>query len=221
MNKNDFTPFKNLIGKRFDRLVIIGFDHKACNGLYHYKCKCDCGNECVKSISYLTGRRAKNKSCGCIGSKIKSNSNRKHGLCLSTEYRSWQKMLSRCTNPNSDKFIHYGGRGIKVCERWLHSFENFLGDMGEKPEPKKLYSLDRIDVNGDYCPENCRWATQKEQMNNLRKTIKYEYKGRIQSFTDWCIELGLSKGAVRSLIRRNGYTFEESVEYYKQKGIKK
>lgn len=87
-----------------------------------------------------------------------------HGMSSTRTYRSWQKMLARCRNPNSSAWKDYGGRGIAVCERW-HSFTNFLADMGERPEGR---SLDRIDVDGNYEPDNCRWATPREQRNNIR-----------------------------------------------------
>lgn len=102
----------------------------------------------------------------------------------------------------------YGGRGIKVCDRWLgeHGFENFLADMGERPS--KDHSIDRIDVNGDYCTENCRWATRKEQMNNLRKTIYLEHNGERKPFQDWVRLFGVNKASAYGRYR-NGKSFDE------------
>lgn len=106
-----------------------------------------------------------------------------------SEYNIWVHMKNRCGNPNNPRFNDYGGRGIKVCDRWLHSFENFLEDMGEKPSPK--YSLDRIDVNGDYCPENCRWADDKTQANNTTRNVYIEYNGVKKTAKEWEDELGI------------------------------
>jgi hypothetical protein len=101
--------------------------------------------------------------------QAKSKRNTTHGLTDTPEHRSWAHMKNRCTNPNNDAWKHYGGRGIRVCDSWLESFEQFLADMGERPNGT---SLDRIDVDGHYEPGNCRWATAVEQNNNQRRTRK-------------------------------------------------
>lgn len=161
-------------GQRFGRLRIV-LEGKA--KLYpqfkvkqrHYLCQCDCGNWVrVAMRSLLNGD---SKSCGClrIETTIKraTKHNHKRGRVYSSIYNSWTHMLSRCRNPKEKQYKDYGGRGIRVCNRW-HDFQNFLADMGEKPKGK---SLDRIDVDGNYEPQNCRWADAKTQRRNQRKKI--------------------------------------------------
>lgn len=150
----------DLTGKTFGKLKVIKRAETK-SGEHHVKwlCECECGK--VKSIRSQDLRTGKSQSCGC-------NIGFKHGFSRTNEYKIWVDMIARCSNPNSPIFHHYGGRGIKVCKRWLQSFENFYSDMGDRPSIK--YSLDRIDVNGDYEPSNCRWANQSIQAFNRRKT---------------------------------------------------
>ena len=123
-------------------------------------CQCDCGRkDHVLQCNLINGVSIKCKSCAML------NKNVKHGMSRSEVYRTYHAMKRRCLDPKNEDFLHYGGRGIKICDRWLESFENFSQDMGDRP---KNHSIDRIDVNGDYCKENCRWATQKQQVDNRR-----------------------------------------------------
>lgn len=212
-----FCPDDDLRGQKFGRLTAIQFAYK-CNKIYYYKCVCECGKECVKSRGYLIYESSSiHKSCGCW---------RKEQQQLYRErtcefyrripgYNSWMAMKGRCCNPNNSQFHDYGGRGIKVCDRWLHSFENFLADMGERPG--KEYSIDRIDNNGDYCPENCRWATRGEQGNNKRNNILITYQGRTQTFRQWCRELDLPYYSAILLYKKGKRSFEEIIEYYATK----
>ena len=159
----------NFIGKRFGRLKVVEAFSKNGNG--KSKCKCDCGKEIEVSISAVTG--GKTKSCGCLAIEKSAPRMRKlattHGMSSTKEYKVWVSMKSRCFYPSSCNWKNYGGRGITACERWL-KFENFIADMGRRPSD--AHSLDRIDYNGNYCPENCRWATDDIQRENRRTSLK-------------------------------------------------
>lgn len=129
------------------------------------------------------------------------------------EYGTWNAIKQRCHNPNNPAYANYGGRGIKVCARWRRSFTAFLGDMGPRPADKT--SIDRIDNSKGYSPDNCRWATQAEQMRNTRATVMIEYKGRSMILIDWCEELGLDYNTMAQRMKNPQFTvaaaFETSV----------
>jgi hypothetical protein len=155
-------------GDVYGRLTVVALEPaRDSSGGRRYLCRCACGNERV--VPGMRLRNGESRSCGCLAADMASSRLKTHGMSRSPTYISWHSMVWRCTKPSNKRWKHYGGRGITVCDRWNPEqgggFEEFLADMGERPEGK---TLDRIDVDGHYEPSNCRWATAKQQANNKR-----------------------------------------------------
>lgn len=197
----------DISGQRFGRLVALERVGRtlAPNGTRQsmWRCRCDCGNETiVKYIALTTGNT---RSCGCMEEENRHANMQKAleqrrksasmGFMGNLEahplYRTWKSMLMRCNNPNVKGYKHYGGRGIKVCDRWSGhlGFENFVNDMDERPDGT---TLDRIDYNKDYCPENCRWATDEQQANNKTDNVYIIAGDRQITAKQFCKMLGLN-----------------------------
>jgi hypothetical protein len=171
--------------------------------------KCSCGKEFEANIYRV--KNCRTKSCGCLANFLLQKRSEKHGHAKdnarSRVYVTWESMKQRCYDQNCRSYKSYGGRGIKVCDRWKDSFVTFFGDMGEKPLGA---TLERIDVNGDYSPCNCRWATAKEQSRNKQNTRWIEAFGQKKSLAEWCEERKLNYKAVqRRLIK--GWSPERAV----------
>jgi hypothetical protein len=153
------------VGSRFGRLTVTSRT-EAKAGQATWLCRCDCGREVAVQGGAL--RRGHTSSCGCLRLEQLHGGSR-GGRARRNECRSWRAMIRRCTVPTQDGYANYGGRGISVCQRWLDSFDAFYADMGKRPS--RAYSIDRINVDGNYEPGNCRWATMKEQAANKRATL--------------------------------------------------
>ena len=183
--------YRDLSGKRFGRLVVINKAYK--NGYdVFWNCKCDCGKDAVVLAGNLT--RGITKSCGCYKQEQILKALTKHGCTNTRLYRIYEGMKGRCYNKNEPAYKNYGGRGIKICEEWLHkekgfeTFKNWAINNGYSDE----LSIDRIDVNGNYEPSNCRWADVKTQSNNKRTSRIIEYKGQKKTMREWADETGIS-----------------------------
>ena len=195
-----------LIGKKFNRLTILDFSYKKNNTIY-FKCQCSCGS--IKIVSIYNLKNGTTKSCGCYNSEYHSIKFKKHGLDRTNIYFVWCHMVQRCYNPKNSRFSSYGGRGITICDEWRHDLGAFNKWALANGYDKTL-SIDRIDNNGNYCPENCRWATQKEQANNKRTNKFISFNGKTQTITQWADEKGLKYSVLSNRIR-NGWSVERAL----------
>jgi len=192
-------------GDRFGRWTVLCFSHKKYKHRY-YKCLCNCGKEKLVFGENLT--RGLSKSCGCGTRDAVRKRNLKHNMTNTKTYQCWVNMRTRCNNPKVKAFKDYGGRGITVCNRWNTSFEHFLDDMGESFPGMEI---ERIDVNGGYCKENCKWITSGEQARNKRNLRWFDFRGKRMLITDVAKECGVSFIMVYKRVVLRGWDLETAV----------
>lgn len=188
-------PLKDYAGIRFDKLVGVSIHERDQSKENNHKWlfQCDCGNNAILSLKSVRGGHT--KSCGCIFKAMMAERNTTHGLTkiYPSMYKTWKELRGRCNNKNDADYKDYGGRGIVCCERW-NNFELFVSDMGDKPLG---YSIDRIDVNGNYEPSNCRWADDQTQQNNKRNNLNITFNGETKTSQQWADCLDTQRSTIQ------------------------
>lgn len=207
----------DLTGQHFGKLTVIEFAGYAPNRKTLWRCKCGCGRETIVKTNAL--RNGETKSCGCLRTQASSETHRKHGMSETRLYRIWIGMKARCLNPNVPCFPNYGGRGITVCAEWTESFDPFR-DWALANGYRDNLTIDRIDVNGNYCPDNCRWVSMKTQCENRSNNNLLKLDGETQPVSVWAERIGVSADLLYSR-KRKGWTDERILKtpFRKKKGI--
>lgn len=208
----------DLTGKRFGRLTAYSYAHVQLSTgrrMAAWLCICDCGNKKVIQGHHLRG--GKTNSCGCYIAEATVERNTVHGLSKTPRYLCWKGMLNRCHNPSVPEYKNYGARGIRVCDRWRfgeggkHPYVCYSDDIGEQPSPG--HSIDRIDNDGPYSPENCRWATKAQQMANMRRSIHAVIGGVKVPLVKYAARVGLSYEGLRLKVSKHGMTATDAARY--------
>lgn len=202
-----------MIGQRFGRLIIVADAGRVLQPSGQSKkiweCLCDCGKKVIVRQGKL--RSGITKSCGCFRVDNTIEMRTTHGKHGTAEFNILQGIKQRCFNTNSDAYKHYGGRGITVCDRWLgkDGLEQFIADMGLRPSPQ--HTIDRKDNDKGYSPENCRWATAKEQANNTRRNTFIEFNGETKTLSDWATTYGIKGPTLCQRLYRSKWTIEKAL----------
>lgn len=238
MGKNQYVEYeeieKQVIGKRFGKLytlpmvfvkdVVDTNDKRLSRRSYHIKCQCDCGNIIYPSKESLLAGNV--NSCGCVNSENLVERNKKNKKYNDSDsqptseyyhlYNSWFSMISRCTNKDNKAYKYYGGRGITVFDNWFdyNQFKEWALNNGWSKE----LTIDRIDVDGNYEPSNCKWSTNIEQANNMRSNLQITYRGKTQTLSMWCRELDLPYETIKCRLKSPKFTtiedaFEKPIKY--------
>ena len=207
------SAFVDKTGMKFGRLTVLKRDGYMSNHHIAWLCQCDCGK--VVRVDGNALQSGNTKSCGCLIKDMLVKRNSTHGYSKERLYGSWCGIKKRCYDINEECYKHYGGRGIKVCNEWLHDYPTFrmwaLQSGYNKDAGRGECTLDRIDVDGDYCPENCRWVNMKEQSLNTHRNVQFEYNGETHSITEWADLYGIDRITFRNRLLRLGWTIEEAL----------
>lgn len=222
----------DITGKKFNRLTAIRLHHieKYNHGTKHFWLyKCDCGNEVVLNKNNVSNGHT--QSCGCFQREQTAKASSSHNLSRVRLYHIWNGIKARCYNKNNPAYKYYGGRGICICEKWKDDFKAFYDwsmNNGYKEETRKsnnynILTIDRIDTNGNYCPENCRFVTAKEQSRNVRTNTLITYNNESRCLSEWAEIFGIDSELLRERLKRN-WSFEKAIstppEMYKNRSEK-
>lgn len=194
--------FIDLLNQRFGRLRVIERMPNNKKNQAVWKCQCDCGRIVIVASGHL--RSGHTQSCGCYGRQMASEYHTTHGMKGTKLFSVYHTMKGRCYNPSDHKYHRYGMRGIKMCDEWLNNPESFY-DWALANGYKEGLSIDRINNDGNYCPENCRWVDAKTQANNKSNNTRYEYNGMIKTISEWADYLGITYTAAKSRIKRGNF----------------
>ena len=197
-----------MIGQTFGRLTVINNPNITKGGKRYWECECSCGRVILVPTGNL--KSGNSSQCRACGNKNRKTKPRKHGETKTRLYRIWTSMKSRCSNPVTINFHRYGGRGIKVCDEWEKSYESFR-DWALSSGYSDNLSLDRVDNDGDYEPDNCRWATRKEQGENMYTAQLITFNGETHCLAGWARKLGFSKSTLTARINRYGWPIERAL----------
>lgn len=206
----------DLTGKKFGRLTVIRRVKNAKSGKSRWLCRCSCSeqNELIVIGTDLT--RGHTQSCGCFMREQSKKYNTKHGKLYTRLYKTWKNMKNRCNNPNSDDYRIYGAEGKTVCDEWLNNFQTFydwsMANGYDETAPKGQCTLERIDGTKGYSPDNCRWATAKEQANNTRRNHVIEYNGKKQTMKQWSEELHIKYSTLAARINTYRWDIDRAFE---------
>lgn len=208
------TKLQDLTGQVFERLTVLGVAGKDKRGSTLWECSCSCGHT-TTALTYQL-RSGLKKSCGCLSRELAKDRLTKHGEWGTRLHVLWKGMKSRCDNPNHREYKNYGGRGIKVCSQWSEdflSFKEFMLSIGyDETLPTGEQTIERINVNGDYEPSNCKLITKGEQSYNKRNNHYITYKGETKTVTEFAREHGIDTNTILNRINHFGYTVEEAIE---------
>lgn len=204
---------EDLTGQRFNQWTVLKFSHKNSSRNSYWICQCDCGK--IRPVMGSSLKNNRTSNCGCVNASRqaerlkKTPINFKYGLCRTKLYSVYYKMIQRCYRENDWAYEWYGARGISVCDYWQEDFKHFY-DWAQENGYKEGLTLDRIDVNGDYSPDNCRWVTQKEQCRNTRANAFYTINGVTKNLSAWCEESPIKYETVRYRLKK-GWGIERAL----------
>lgn len=199
--------FIDLTGNTYGKLTVIR--QEQIGNRSHWLCKCECGNTKIVRGSCL--RNGDTQSCGCLQKETIRAIRTTHGMSYDRIYNIYKKMVSRCNNPKETKYPIYGGRGIRVCKEWEDSFEKFY-EWAVHNGYSETLTIDRIDVNGNYQPDNCRWANLKTQANNKRNNHNLTYKGETHTLSEWGEITGIGSRNIERRINKFHWNVEDTIE---------
>lgn len=195
------SKIKDISGQKFGQLTVIKYAYTDKHHTAIWQCKCDCGN--IVEVRSDSLRNGHTRSCGCL--------HKLHGKSNSRLYYIWKNMKQRCYNKNDHAYNRYGERGIRICDEWLTDFKNFYNWAMDNGYKENL-TIDRSDVNGNYEPNNCRWATKKQQTRNKRTTKYITYNNETKSLGEWCDILGLNYDKIWCRLYRNNWPMGQALE---------